>query len=175
MERISKEELIFGLHSVREALKTKKRQVSVLYIVANKTVSKQVEEVIRLAKTNNVKIKSLELRIMDNLASGGNHQGVDPVLGLQSRVGRFAADVGYDPDPRGRGQNCPADGAVRVQDVSPLRRQGVILEPLGALNEKLLAGGKDHLDGPVGLSRFPEPPQGGKNRLGSHVRGTKGI
>ena len=76
MERISKEELIFGLHPVREALKTKKRQVSVLYIVANKTASKQVEEVIRLAKTNNVKIKSLELRLMDNLASGGNHQGV---------------------------------------------------------------------------------------------------
>ena len=48
MERISKEELIFGLHSVREALKTKKRQVSVLYIVANKTASKQVEEVIPL-------------------------------------------------------------------------------------------------------------------------------
>ena len=40
MERISKEELIFGLHPVREALKTKKRQVSVLYIVANKTASK---------------------------------------------------------------------------------------------------------------------------------------
>ena len=76
MERISKEELIFGLHSVREALKTKKRQVSMLYIVANKTASKQVEEVIRLAKANNVKIKSLELRLMDNLASGGNHQGV---------------------------------------------------------------------------------------------------
>ncbi|MBQ4493270.1 MAG: 23S rRNA (guanosine(2251)-2'-O)-methyltransferase RlmB [Elusimicrobiaceae bacterium] len=76
MERISKEELIFGLHSFREDLKKKKRQVSVLYIVANKTASKQVEEVIRLAKAGNVKIKSLELRLMDNLASGGNHQGV---------------------------------------------------------------------------------------------------
>ena len=44
--------------------------------MANKTASKQVEEVIRLAKAGNVKIKSLELRLMDNLASGGNHQGV---------------------------------------------------------------------------------------------------
>ncbi len=76
MERIDKEQLIFGIHPIREALKGRKRQIIQLYIVENKKQSKAVEDVIRLAKTNNVKIKSMEERLMNNLAGGANHQGV---------------------------------------------------------------------------------------------------
>ena len=76
MERIDKEQLIFGIHPIREALKGRKRQIIQLYIIDNKKQSKAVEDVIRLAKTNNVKIKSMEERLMDNLAGGANHQGV---------------------------------------------------------------------------------------------------
>jgi 23S rRNA (guanosine2251-2'-O)-methyltransferase len=76
MERIEKGELIFGIHPIRETLKNRKRQVLQLYIIENKAVNRQVEEVIRLAKTNNVKIKSIEERLMDNLTNGANHQGV---------------------------------------------------------------------------------------------------
>ena len=76
MERIDKEQLIFGIHPIREALKGRKRQIIQLYIIENKKQSKAVEDVIRLAKTNNVKIKSMEERLMDNLAGGANHQGV---------------------------------------------------------------------------------------------------
>lgn len=75
-ERIEKGALIFGIHPIREALKSRKRQVFQLYILENKAANRQVEEVIRLAKTNNVKIKAIELRIMDNLSGGANHQGV---------------------------------------------------------------------------------------------------
>lgn len=76
MEKINKAELIFGVHPIREALKSRKRQILQLYIIEHKTPSRQVEEVIRLAKTNNVKIKSMEERLMDNLVNGANHQGV---------------------------------------------------------------------------------------------------
>lgn len=76
MERIDKEQLIFGIHPIREALKGRKRQIIQLYIIENKSQSRAIEDVIRLAKTNNVKIKSMEKRLMDNLASGANHQGV---------------------------------------------------------------------------------------------------
>lgn len=76
MERIDKEQLIFGIHPIREALKGKKRQILQIYIIENKAQSKAIEEVLRLAKTNNVKIKSMEKRLMDNLAGGANHQGL---------------------------------------------------------------------------------------------------
>jgi 23S rRNA (guanosine2251-2'-O)-methyltransferase len=46
-----------------------------LYITGKRS-SRQVEEIIRLAKTRNVKIKSLDSKLMDNMAGGANHQGV---------------------------------------------------------------------------------------------------
>ncbi|MDR0953160.1 MAG: 23S rRNA (guanosine(2251)-2'-O)-methyltransferase RlmB [Elusimicrobiota bacterium] len=76
MEKINKGELLFGIHPIREALKNRKRPILQLYILENKRPSRQVEEVIRLAKANNVKIKTMEERLLDNLVNGQNHQGV---------------------------------------------------------------------------------------------------
>jgi 23S rRNA (guanosine2251-2'-O)-methyltransferase len=76
MENIDKGELLFGAHPVREALKGRKRRVLQLYIIGRRANSRPVEEVIRLAKTNNVKIKSLDSKLMDKMANGANHQGV---------------------------------------------------------------------------------------------------
>lgn len=76
MDKINKGEIMFGAHPIREALKGRKRQILQLYILENKTPTKQIEEVIRLAKSNNVKIQSMEARLMDNLCGGANHQGV---------------------------------------------------------------------------------------------------
>ena len=75
MEHINKEEMLYGAHPVREALKSKKRPVLQLYITG-KRASRQIEDIIRLAKTRNVKIKSVDDKTMDRMASGANHQGV---------------------------------------------------------------------------------------------------
>jgi 23S rRNA (guanosine2251-2'-O)-methyltransferase len=75
MKPIVKEEMLFGAHPVREALKSRKRNVLQLYITG-KRGSRQIEEVIRLAKTRNVKIESMDMRTMDKMSGGANHQGV---------------------------------------------------------------------------------------------------
>ncbi len=76
MEKLSKNEILFGIHPIREALKGKKRKVLQLYITEKKRPSPAAEEVIRLAKAANVKIQSLEARLMGNLCNGANHQGL---------------------------------------------------------------------------------------------------
>lgn len=76
MERIDKGELLFGIHPIEEALTNRKRKVLQLYITKDKRANPHVEEVIRLAKINNVRIKTLEGRLMDSFTNGGNHQGV---------------------------------------------------------------------------------------------------
>ena len=42
MERIDKEQLIFGIHPIREALKGKKRQILQIYIIENKTADEAI-------------------------------------------------------------------------------------------------------------------------------------
>ena len=59
-----------------EALKSKKRNVVQLYVADNKAGHRAVEEIIRLAKRNNVKIDRMDVKMMDRLTKGGNHQGV---------------------------------------------------------------------------------------------------
>ncbi len=67
---------LFGIHAVMEALKSKKRNVVQLYVADNKAGHRAVEEIIRLAKRNNVKIDRMDVKMMDRLTKGGNHQGV---------------------------------------------------------------------------------------------------
>ncbi len=67
---------LFGIHAVMEALKSKKRNVVQLYVADNKAGHRTVEEIIRLAKRNNVKIDRMDLKMMDRLTKGANHQGV---------------------------------------------------------------------------------------------------
>ena len=69
-------DILFGIHAVMEALKSKKRNVVQLYVADNKAGHKAVEEIIRLAKRNNVKIDRMDVKMMDRLSKDGNHQGV---------------------------------------------------------------------------------------------------
>lgn len=69
-------DILYGIHAVMEALKSKKRNVVQLYVADNKAGHRAVEEIIRLAKRNNVKIDRMDVKIMDRLTKGGNHQGV---------------------------------------------------------------------------------------------------
>lgn len=71
-----KNEYIFGIHPVREALRSRKRFVFQLFIEKKATRHRPVEEIIRLAKRNNVKIERIEPKMMDKLSKKQNHQGV---------------------------------------------------------------------------------------------------
>lgn len=71
-----KQEYIFGIHPVREALRSRKRFVFQLFIEKKATRHRPVEEIVRLAKRNNVKIERVEPKMMDNLSKKKNHQGV---------------------------------------------------------------------------------------------------
>lgn len=69
-------DILYGVHAVMEALKSKKRNVVQLYVADNKSGRKAIEEIVRLAKRNNVKIDRMDLKTMDRLTREANHQGV---------------------------------------------------------------------------------------------------
>ncbi len=69
-------DILYGVHAVMEALKSKKRNVLQLYVADNKSGRKAIEEIVRLAKRNNVKIDRMDLKTMDRLTREANHQGV---------------------------------------------------------------------------------------------------
>lgn len=69
-------DMVYGIHPVMEALRSKKRNVMQLYVVDNKAGHRKIEEIVRLAKRGNVKIDRIELKILDKLTKGANHQGV---------------------------------------------------------------------------------------------------
>ncbi|WP_428897017.1 23S rRNA (guanosine2251-2'-O)-methyltransferase [Parelusimicrobium proximum] len=69
-------EVIYGLHSVAEVLRNKKRHAEQLYVLDSKGGHKKVEDIIRLAKSRHVKIDRMDAKIMDALTKGANHQGV---------------------------------------------------------------------------------------------------
>ena len=89
-------DMLYGIHAVMEALKSKKRNVVQLYVSDNKAGHRAVEEIIRLAKRNNVKIDRMDLKVMDRLTKGANHQGVlakaQPVRLMKLSTAMYEAD-----------------------------------------------------------------------------------
>ena len=69
-------DILYGIHAVMEALKSKKRNVVQLYVADNKAGHRAVEDIIRMAKRSNVKIDRMDVKMMDKLTKGANHQGV---------------------------------------------------------------------------------------------------
>lgn len=69
-------EVVYGIHSVTQTLRNKKRMSHILYVLDGKAGHKAVEDIIRLAKAANVKIERMEPKIMDALTKNSNHQGV---------------------------------------------------------------------------------------------------
>ena len=69
-------DMIYGIHPVQEALRSKKRNVTQLYVSDSKAGHRAVEDIIRLAKRQNVKIDRIENKILDRLTHNANHQGI---------------------------------------------------------------------------------------------------
>jgi len=72
----SNSEYIYGIQSVRETLRSRKKHVYQLFIAKKEARNKAVEEIVRLAKRNNVKIERIEPKLLDRMAKNKHHQGV---------------------------------------------------------------------------------------------------
>lgn len=90
------QDIIYGIHPVMEALKSKKRNVTQLYVSDSKAGHRTVEEIIRLAKRTNVRIDRIENKVLDRLTGGANHQGimakVQPVKLMKLSTAIYEAD-----------------------------------------------------------------------------------
>lgn len=69
-------DMIYGIHPIEEALRSKKRNVTQLYVSDTKAGHRAVEDIIRLAKRANVKIDRIDNKTLDRLTQNANHQGV---------------------------------------------------------------------------------------------------
>ena len=69
-------DIIYGIHPVQEALRSKKRNVTQLYVSDSKAGHRAIEDIIRLAKRANVKIDRIDNKTLDRLTRNANHQGI---------------------------------------------------------------------------------------------------
>ena len=88
--------MIYGIHPVMEALKSKKRNVTQLYVSDSKAGHRAVEEIIRLAKRCNAKIDRIDNKTLDRLTRNANHQGVmakiQPIKLMKLSTAMYEAD-----------------------------------------------------------------------------------
>ncbi len=70
------QDIIYGIHPVMEALRSKKRNVTQLYVSDSKAGHRSVEDIIRLAKRANVRIDRIDNKTLDRLTHHANHQGI---------------------------------------------------------------------------------------------------
>ena len=126
------EHLIYGIHPVRECLRSGSRPISCLYI-ARGTGSPGLQAIVRLAKRQGRAIRFETRNVLDHRVGGANHQGVVGVCTAQLYVeledlldglGPAALVVVLDSveDPRNLGavlRSCAAagvDGVIITKD-----------------------------------------------------------
>lgn len=89
-------DMIYGIHPVMEALRSKKRNVTQLYVSDSKAGHKTVEDIIRLAKRANVRIDRIDNKMLDRLTHNANHQGImakiQPIQLLKLSTAIYDAD-----------------------------------------------------------------------------------
>ncbi|MEK7300015.1 MAG: RNA methyltransferase substrate-binding domain-containing protein, partial [Nitrospirota bacterium] len=67
------QEILYGLHAVREALKAGSRPLQRLHVIRT---DKQFAELVQLARALHVPVHIQPLASLDRLAPGGRHQGI---------------------------------------------------------------------------------------------------
>lgn len=71
----SKTEILYGIHSVSEALRARRRIFFELYITKDK-ISKRLNKVVEAAEALNVPIKKVETAKLEKMTAGNHHQGI---------------------------------------------------------------------------------------------------
>lgn len=79
--KIEKNEILFGIHSVFEALKAEKREVFQLFISEDRTLSR-IKKIIDAAEKKNIPVRFEESASLDEMTKDGKHQGVAAKVGF---------------------------------------------------------------------------------------------
>lgn len=69
-------DLLYGRNAVRESLRAARRQATTLYIAEGVRDDERIQEIIELAQQQEVLLERVPRMLLDDLAKGGNHQGV---------------------------------------------------------------------------------------------------
>ncbi len=73
-----KTEILYGIHSVSEALRARRRIFIELYIAKDK-ISKRLNKVVEAAEALTVPIKKIETAKLEKMTAGNHHQGIGAV------------------------------------------------------------------------------------------------
>lgn len=77
-------DIIFGLHSIKAALKKKPNAIELLYVQKNRQ-DQRLHELFDLAKYHNIPIELCETNKLDKLSEGNRHQGVIAILTSENK------------------------------------------------------------------------------------------
>jgi len=127
MRKGEREETLYGIHPVRETLKSGRRRVRLIQVVVGRQ-DRRVREILALASRKNVPVQRIPREDLDRLAGGGSHQGVVARVTGSGPVSveEILADAGSHPfflildkveDPRNLGAILRSAAAARVDGV----------------------------------------------------------
>jgi 23S rRNA (guanosine2251-2'-O)-methyltransferase len=69
-------DLLYGRNAVRESLRAERREAYILYIAEGVRDDERIEEIMELARKQEVLLERVPRMLLDDLSKGGNHQGV---------------------------------------------------------------------------------------------------
>jgi 23S rRNA (guanosine2251-2'-O)-methyltransferase len=135
-------EVLFGFHSVVEALKAGRRRFDTLYMAKGLT-GRRAEILVSLAKKGNIPVASADSAHLDDLAQGGVHQGV------AARASGFPMLQEKQFNVQIKNRSAPFQVLVPDQIEDP--------QNLGALIRTALCTGTDYIVIPKDRSARPGP------------------
>ncbi|WDP89005.1 MAG: 23S rRNA (guanosine(2251)-2'-O)-methyltransferase RlmB [Desulfobacter sp.] len=142
--RPHKGEILYGFHSVYEALQAGRRRFDAL-IFSNRRSDPRMEKTAKLARSKNIPIRTLSPEELDEIAGGGNHQGIC------AKVSNFPVKPAGDiwGALRARSQDDPFFILILESIEDP--------HNMGALVRTALCAGADYIVIPKDRSAQPSP------------------
>lgn len=137
-----KKDILFGFHSVLEAVRAKKRKVYRI-LVSKKRSPARIDKIETIARQRDIKIERVAPELLDKLTRFSNHQG------LVAETSFFPAKKAADVVPLVRDQATPCFLLILENIEDP--------HNLGALIRTALCAGVDHILIPKDRSAVPSP------------------
>ncbi|WP_022668172.1 23S rRNA (guanosine(2251)-2'-O)-methyltransferase RlmB [Desulfospira joergensenii] len=135
-------EILFGFHSVAEALRAERREFEAVYISDRRSAGR-ADKITALAGKRGVKVEECDSKRLDKLTRGGVHQGI------AAKTSVFPVRNGLDILPEIRERKSPCFILVLESIEDP--------HNLGALIRTALCAGVDHILIPRNRSAVPSP------------------
>jgi 23S rRNA (guanosine2251-2'-O)-methyltransferase len=150
---VIKDDLLYGRNAVRESLRAGRRTSKRLFVAEGVREDERVKEILELARQQEVLVERVPRMLLDDLAHGGNHQGIAldageyPYADLEDVIERDGTVVVMDHlnDPQNFGTLMRAAdasgvaGIVLPQDRSVSVTPAVVNSSAGAIEHLLVA------------------------------------